>query len=339
VGGTATTAFASYTDIFADSRKWLRRGWVDYLAPQVYFAIGQTAANYSVIVPWWSQQVNPDTVRHVYIGQGAYRVSATATEAGFRSPSQLPSQIRLLRQQPNVQGSMYYKTTELLANPLGFVDSLQTNFYRHRALVPTMPWKDNVTPTPPVSASLYQNPTTGFNELSWQPGPAAADGERARWYVVYRIPYHPGPVTAADLADAANISAVTDTTIYREAATPTPYLFALTALDQLHNESAPANLTVLLSTALPAASTQFEPAFPNPFSSETRLAFTLPTAGSADLRVFDLTGREVAVLATGWHAAGRHEVRLRAADWPAGLYMVVLRTASGVVRQKVLRVQ
>ena len=139
VGGTATTAFQSYTDIFADSRKWLRRGWVDYLAPQVYFAIGQTAANYALIVPWWSQQVNPDTVRHVYVGQAPYRISATATEVGFRSPSQLPSQIRLLRQQPNVRGSIYYKTVDLRANRLGFTDSLRTNFYRFPALLPTMP--------------------------------------------------------------------------------------------------------------------------------------------------------------------------------------------------------
>jgi len=337
VGGTATTAFQSYSDIFADSRKWLRRGWVDYLAPQVYFAIGQTAANYALIVPWWSQQVNPDTVRHVYIGQGAYRVSATATELGFRSPSQLPNQIRLLRQQPNVQGSMYYKTKELLANPLGFVDSLRQDFYRHPALVPTMPWKDNVPPTAPVQASLWNNPSSGFIELNWQPGPPAADGEQARQYVVYRIPYHTGPITAADLANPAHIRAITDSTAYREVATPTPHLYAVTALDRLYNESAPTNLLLLLSTTSTARlAPQLEPAHPNPFASETRLAFTLPTAGPADLRLLDLAGREISVLASGSHSAGRHELTLRAADLPTGLYVVTLRTASGVARQKVL---
>jgi hypothetical protein len=111
----------------------------------------------------------------------------------------------------------------------------------------------------------------------------------------------------------------------------------VTALDRLHNESAPANVATLLAAAAPAtAQSLFEPAAPNPFTAETRLAFTLPAAGPVSLRVIDLAGREVAVLAEGVQAAGRHEVVLRAADWPAGLYVVVLQTAGGVARQKVL---
>ena len=341
VGGTATTAFQSYTDIFADSRKWLRRGWVDYLAPQVYFAIGQTAANYALIVPWWSQQVNPDTVRHVYVGQGPYRISPTATEVGFRSPSQLPSQIRLLRQQPNVVGSIYYKTADLRANPLGFTDSLRTNFYRFPALLPTMPWKDNVPPTAPGQVALLNNPATAAVEMRWQPGPAAADGEVARQYAVYRIPYHAGPVTPADLANPAHLRAVTDTTAFSEPAPTTAFLYALTALDRLHNESVPATLAQLLAaTSANALAAQLEPAYPNPFTTETHLAFTIPTPGPADLRLLDLAGREVTVLMRETQAAaGRHEVQLRAAALPTGLYVVVLRTAEGVARQKVLLVQ
>lgn len=336
VGGTATTAFQSYSDIFADSRKWLRRGWVDYLAPQVYFAIGQTAANYSLIVPWWSQQVNPDTVRHVYVGQGVYRISATATEPGFRSPSQLPSQIRLLRQQPNVQGSMFYKTTELRANPLGFADSLRTNFYRHPALVPTMPWKDNVPPTAPMQASISSNPTTGRVDLRWQPGPAATDGQLARQYVVYRLPGGAGPVTAADLADPATIRTITDSTAFQDVASIVPTRYVLTALDRLYNESAPTTFQVLATVAGSSRAVLLEPAFPNPFSLETHLSFTLPTTGTADLQLLDLAGRTVQVLSRGPHATGRHEVTLRAADLPAGLYVVVLRTAEGIARQRLV---
>ncbi|HEX8329218.1 MAG TPA: family 10 glycosylhydrolase [Hymenobacter sp.] len=339
VGGTATTAFQSYTDIFADSRKWLRRGWVDYLAPQVYFAIGQTAANYSLIVPWWSQQVNPDTVRHVYVGQGPYRVSATATEPGFRLPTQLPSQIRLLRQQPNVQGSIFYSTTSLLANPLGLVDSLRTNFYRFPALVPTMPWKDAMPPLAPRQLSQANDVGLAESRLSWQAPLPAADGETARWYAVYRFPGRSTPVTPADLANPANLLGITDTTAYRIAGPPDPArcVYAVTALDRLHNESAPANVATLLSAAKGAvAQAFFEPAAPNPFTTETRLTFVLPAPGPATVRVVDLAGREVAVLASGVRPAGRHEVTLRAGAWPAGLYVVVLQTASGVARQKVL---
>jgi hypothetical protein len=220
---------------------------------------------------------------------------------------------------------------------MGLLDTLRTDFYRHQALAPTMPWKDNVPPTAPISASV--NSTSGFfTELRWRPGPAAADGEVARWYVVYRIPARPGPITAADLANPANIQAITDTTFYSEPITGTNYLYALTALDRLHNESAPAQLIYLLATASPQSLALFEGAVPNPFGAETRLAFTLPNPGPADLRVYDVAGREVAVLNTGPLGAGRHEVTWLAAEWPAGVYVAVLRTSGGIARQKVLRV-
>lgn len=339
VGGTATTAFQSYTDIFADSRKWLQQGWVDYLAPQVYWTSTTTAARYDLIVPWWSQQVLPAVPRHVYVGHAAYKVSATATDA-FNQPTQIPSQIRLARQQPNVKGSLFYKSTELLANPLGVADSLRTNFYRYKALVPAMPWKDNVPPTTPTQASIWADQSSGFLRLSWQPGPPAADGQLARWYVVYRIPYHTGPVTAADLANPANIAAIQDSTRYREPSVtggPAQFLYTVTALDRLHNESAPVtNFIVLLPTKPAAATAALEPAYPNPFAESTQISFRLATAGDVTVQVFDVTGRLVSRLVEGHLSAGPHTATLTAGTLPAGLYVVRLTAAGGTYQQKVL---
>ncbi|OON71031.1 family 10 glycosylhydrolase [Hymenobacter sp. CRA2] len=338
VGGTATTAFQSYTDIFADSRKWLQQGWVDYLAPQVYWTPTTTAARYDLIVPWWNQQVSATTPRHVYIGHAAYKVSATATDA-FNQPTQIPSQIRLLRQQANVRGSIFYKSTELLNNPLGVADSLRTNFYRYKALVPTMPWKDNVPPTM-VQGSQNNNLLTGMTELNWRPGAPATDGETARWYVVYRLSNAaPGPITAAQLTDPANIVAITDTTYYREmwqGSTPPPYRYTVTALDRLYNESDPAQLLLVLPTKTAAATAALEPAFPNPFSERTQLSFRLGAATHATVQVFDLTGRVVSRLADGDFSAGRHTLTLTAGTLPAGVYVIRLSTETGSWQQKVL---
>ncbi|UYZ62255.1 family 10 glycosylhydrolase [Hymenobacter weizhouensis] len=337
VGGTATTAFQSYTDIFADSRKWLQQGWVDYLAPQVYFGIGQAAANYSLIVPWWNQQVLPTVPRHVYIGLGAYRVSATATEVSFRSPSQLPQQLRLLRAQPNVQGAIFYKSTDLLNNPLGLADSLRQNFYRTPALRPTMPWKDNVPPLAPTALAVRPGSAAGTTVVSWTAPPPATDGGTARQYVVYRLPFRTTPATAADLTDPTTIVAITDSTAYVEAASSGgPRTYVVTALDRLHNESAPAQLNFTVTGTRSALAARLEPAAPNPFRQETRLTFHLPTAGPATLRAYDLTGREVAVLATGTRPAGPHTVVWRAGSLPAGLYVLVLQTPAGILRQRVV---
>ncbi len=66
-------------------------------------------------------------------------------------------------------------------------------------------------------------------------------------------------------------------------------------------------------------------AAPNPFSGRSTVAFTLPQAAEVRLAVYDVLGREVAVLADGLRAAGRHEAAFDAAGLPAGAYLYVLR--------------
>jgi choice-of-anchor C domain-containing protein len=83
------------------------------------------------------------------------------------------------------------------------------------------------------------------------------------------------------------------------------------------------------------------PIAPNPVRAAARLQFTLALAGPARLAVYDLAGREVAVLADGELASGSHEVswdgRGPSGAAPAGLYFAELRTRAGrLVRQFVV---
>ena len=45
--------FDAYSEIYADSKKWLQNGWADYLAPQLYWPIAQTAQSFPVLYDWW----------------------------------------------------------------------------------------------------------------------------------------------------------------------------------------------------------------------------------------------------------------------------------------------
>ncbi|MDX1421010.1 MAG: T9SS type A sorting domain-containing protein [Rubricoccaceae bacterium] len=76
---------------------------------------------------------------------------------------------------------------------------------------------------------------------------------------------------------------------------------------------------------------------PNPASGRTALAFELPETRVVHLAVYDVLGREVAVLAEGPMAAGRHEAAFDVADLPAGVYLVRLTAGSEVVSQRVTR--
>ena len=66
--------------------------------------------------------------------------------------------------------------------------------------------------------------------------------------------------------------------------------------------------------------------FPNPFNPTTQIHYSLPVAALISLKVFDLLGREVAILAEGMHSFGHHSVTFDASSHPTGIYLVELRT-------------
>ena len=60
--------------------------------------------------------------------------------------------------------------------------------------------------------------------------------------------------------------------------------------------------------------------YPNPFNPTTRISFQLPTRELVNLKVFDITGREVAVLVNDVKEAGEYSIEFNAASLPSGMY-------------------
>lgn len=67
---------------------------------------------------------------------------------------------------------------------------------------------------------------------------------------------------------------------------------------------------------------QLGEAYPNPFNPTTALNVTLPAAAELTVTVHDITGREVATLASGRHAAGEHRLVLDGSRLASGVYLV-----------------
>ena len=65
-------------------------------------------------------------------------------------------------------------------------------------------------------------------------------------------------------------------------------------------------------------------AYPNPFNGQLRIEFTLGTGGTANLKAYDLTGREVADIVSGEYQAGSHAKSWNAVDLPSGIYIIRL---------------
>ena len=79
--------------------------------------------------------------------------------------------------------------------------------------------------------------------------------------------------------------------------------------------------------------------YPNPFVNTTTVAYVLPVSGRVRLSVYDLVGRELAVLVDGYESAGHHTAELDASLWPVGVYLYRLEAAGEVRTGRMLRVK
>lgn len=134
-GSNTKAGQTNYDDLYADILLWMQKGWVDYVAPQLYWEIGHKLADYEELIDWWSRH---SYGRHIYIGHGIYR--AFEKGAAWKNPKELPNQIKMLREYPEVQGSIYFSSKSFDRNPNGWNDSLQNNYYKTPALIPEMGW-------------------------------------------------------------------------------------------------------------------------------------------------------------------------------------------------------
>lgn len=93
------------------------------------------------------------------------------------------------------------------------------------------------------------------------------------------------------------------------------------------------------SHAVALSSYKLLPAYPNPFNPTTEIHYSLPSAERVSLRVFNLLGQEVAVLAEGVRSAGTHRVYFEASSYPSGIYIYQLETPGFSISRKMVLVK
>ena len=163
----------AYATIYADSRKWLRNGWVDYLAPQLYWAISAPQQSYPALLDWWLGENVMD--RHVWPGLASYRV-ADGTSSAFSS-GEIAAQVQATRARPHGSGNLFYNANTTLKRNGGAVAASLASLFAQRALVPASTWLDAVPPPPPTAT--VSGSTVLVSSLP-------SDGVRW-WYVRARI--------------------------------------------------------------------------------------------------------------------------------------------------------
>jgi len=155
----------SYEQLAGDSRKWLKNGWVDYLAPQLYWRISPAKQSFPALLTWWRQQGE----RPVWPGIATSRINSSDDPG--RPASEIINQINLTRRTGNNwNGHIHWSAKSLIRNQGGIATQL-ANTYTQPAAVPPMPWINNRLPAAPgVSSALQGNGTF----IRWIPADGTA---------------------------------------------------------------------------------------------------------------------------------------------------------------------
>lgn len=143
--------FDSYAELYGDSRKWLREGWLDYATPQLYWPIAKDGQPYPSLLNWWAGE--NVKARHMWPGNYTSRVGTAATWTA----SELVNQIDVTRRQGAATGNVHFSMSVFMpsrsTSPASVErDSLASRLihdtYAIPALVPASPWLSSGAPAP-----------------------------------------------------------------------------------------------------------------------------------------------------------------------------------------------
>lgn len=165
----------AFSTIYADSRKWLQQGWVDYFVPQLYWSIGAPQQSFPALLEWWNAQNTAG--RHVWPGLASYRVE-NGSPTAF-SMEEMPAQMRIVRDQLKAPGEIFFNTKSTLYRLEGRIgETIHRDIYRDPAIVPPYRWLDSIAPSPPTIEVSGKTLTL-------------ASSEPARWWFVRaHLPAH-----------------------------------------------------------------------------------------------------------------------------------------------------
>ncbi|GKX38641.1 lipoprotein [Pectobacterium carotovorum subsp. carotovorum] len=114
--GSDTRGAAAYDEAYADTRLWVQKGLLDYIAPQIYWPFARDAARYDVLAKWWADVVKPTNTR-LYIGVALYKVG----EPSKNEPDwtinggvpELKKQLDLNESMPQINGTILFRENYL----------------------------------------------------------------------------------------------------------------------------------------------------------------------------------------------------------------------------------
>lgn len=236
--GSETNGLQNYDDLYADVLLWVNNGWIDYCVPQVYWEIGNRAADYETLVKWWNRYA---ANRPLYIGEDIER-TVRYSDKDNPQQHQMSAKHAIRKKSPHVQGVVLWYAKACVDDVGNYGSMLRNHYWRTPALQPLMPFIDGKAPKAPKSVMPVW--TEDGYLLFWTAPKHKKWGDEVVKYVVYCF----AKGEKVDIENAEKIVAVTTNTFIKlpyKSGTER-YTYVVTALDRMSNESRPAKAKVKL---------------------------------------------------------------------------------------------
>jgi uncharacterized lipoprotein YddW (UPF0748 family) len=151
------SGFSQYDKLFADVETWLDQGWLDYLAPQLYWPIDSPAQAFGPLLQAWRD--GNTRGRHLWPGLFTSRLGAERN--AYLAPEVLAQVERTRTSGAADNGHLHFSMAALLGNRDGIADRLREGPYAEQALTPATPWLAEPPPEPPA-ADVRPGPDGGL---------------------------------------------------------------------------------------------------------------------------------------------------------------------------------
>ncbi len=106
--GSNTGGMESYYTLYADTRLWVKSEWIDYIAPQIYWEIGHSKADYATLTKWWANVCEGTNVKF-YTGLADYRTVDAASSSAWYQGKALRQELDFNENTEGVDGEIHFR--------------------------------------------------------------------------------------------------------------------------------------------------------------------------------------------------------------------------------------
>jgi glycosyl hydrolase family 10 len=151
LGSHTSSTFESYNYAYADTRKWVMEGWLDYIMPQLYWKFDHSSAPFADLVKWWADLTEEAGV-DLIVGLGFYRY----TDNTWTNPNELIEQLRYMSQYDSIIGSSIFSYKTLGSFNQNVVDSIERLSNTYWTSYPGFPWESDIVKVPdPIAQPTF----------------------------------------------------------------------------------------------------------------------------------------------------------------------------------------